>query len=357
MDRPRWKQLETQWLPEGAQRRVAWLDDQLKVYYIASSDNRSESTLTPLLFLHGFGGTSWTRGLDAFLRHLPPQQAYYLLDLPGFGKSYPGPVACGVGDPIAWYVDCIVRFLEHERLPVVQIVGHSFGAYLAVHLATRYPQRVTRLVLISPAGLFPVLGRYGWWFGMACKLGGWYVVRRIRAWWVWLFWRWQRLREQVFRWYPRLFYFCSCYSDPKADAGVMFARLMSWTRMGRLYWNRPIAHLILALPCPVQLLYGADDAITPAEQGRWIHAAAPGVQYMEIQSAGHNPLLHPDVPQWLARQIAQPIAQPIASAAVDDAAHLLCRPEAYASSLFPWTTDNVIRLFHADWFAATYSKK
>lgn len=38
-------------------------------------------------------------------------------------------------------------------LAKMQLVGHSLGAYLATCYTLRYPERVSRLVLLSPAGV------------------------------------------------------------------------------------------------------------------------------------------------------------------------------------------------------------
>src|SRR5262245_4820458 len=49
---------------------------------------------------------------------------------------------------------CLVEVLDALNLDTVCIVGHSYGGWLALNLALTSPQRVERLVLLSPAASF-----------------------------------------------------------------------------------------------------------------------------------------------------------------------------------------------------------
>lgn len=94
-----------------------------------------------IVFLHGIGGTSryWKT------RVLPLASSYclILIDLLGYGQS-PKPWTKYTVDR---HVEELYQVLcEHESLT---IVGHSFGAIIALAFAARYPHLVKRLVLIS----------------------------------------------------------------------------------------------------------------------------------------------------------------------------------------------------------------
>ncbi len=72
-----------------------------------------------------------------------------LLDLRGTGDS------AVPADPTSYRCDQQVRDLEslrrHLRLNRVDLAGHSAGAAVAILYAVRYPERVSRLVLITPS--------------------------------------------------------------------------------------------------------------------------------------------------------------------------------------------------------------
>ncbi|MDX2503994.1 MAG: alpha/beta hydrolase [Gammaproteobacteria bacterium] len=94
-----------------------------------------------IVFLHGIGGTS--RYWKTRVKSLSSSYHLILIDLLGYGQS-PKPWTKYTVDR---HVEELYRVLyEHESLT---IVGHSFGAIIALAFAARYPHLVKRLVLIS----------------------------------------------------------------------------------------------------------------------------------------------------------------------------------------------------------------
>jgi pimeloyl-ACP methyl ester carboxylesterase len=100
----------------------------------------------PLLFLHGAGGF---RPGPAYLGMLGEHRRVIAPSHPGFGLS-------GLADwmdrpddiaHIHW------ELLDRLGLDRVEIVGTSFGGWIAAEMATMQPQRVRRLVLVAPAGV------------------------------------------------------------------------------------------------------------------------------------------------------------------------------------------------------------
>jgi pimeloyl-ACP methyl ester carboxylesterase len=71
-----------------------------------------------------------------------------LLDLPGTGRS------AVPADPAGYRCDRLVEVVEtlrtHLGLARVDLLGHSAGANIATQYAARYPERVSRLALITP---------------------------------------------------------------------------------------------------------------------------------------------------------------------------------------------------------------
>lgn len=77
----------------------------------------------------------------------PLRGSVVCFDLPGCGESSRHP---GSGYPLAEYVadvESVQDALAHER---VIILGHAWGAILAVEYALVHPQRVSALVLVNP---------------------------------------------------------------------------------------------------------------------------------------------------------------------------------------------------------------
>lgn len=94
----------------------------------------------PLLLLHALGETSadW----DVVLPTLEQSFTVYAVDLRGHGRS---------GRPGAYSLelmrDDVLALLDALGLPVVDVVGHSLGGFVAHLVAQHSPARVRRLVL------------------------------------------------------------------------------------------------------------------------------------------------------------------------------------------------------------------
>ncbi len=112
---------------------------------------------TPILMVHGISAShlAWSRVVNA-----PALREHDIIapDLRGRGASnaLPGPFG------LLQHVDDLCALLDALALPQVCFVGHSMGAYIGVHFATREAQRVASMVLVDggvalplPAGLAP----------------------------------------------------------------------------------------------------------------------------------------------------------------------------------------------------------
>ncbi|HEY3381994.1 MAG TPA: alpha/beta fold hydrolase [Vicinamibacterales bacterium] len=101
-----------------------------------------------LVLLHGAGDQAgtWSRTVAPFL----PTHRVIALDLPGHGDSDPrsGPLSVGV---IVDGVEAALRILLGADRAV--LVGNSLGAWVALLLALRHPEMVSRVVLVNGGAL------------------------------------------------------------------------------------------------------------------------------------------------------------------------------------------------------------
>ncbi|PYY50818.1 alpha/beta fold hydrolase [Curtobacterium sp. MCBD17_023] len=99
----------------------------------------------PLLFLHGVAGSwsTWTPLLAA--ADGLPGRGLVFVDLPGWGASPPPEVPLDVDDSAR----VLVAVLDALGLDHVDVVGHSMGAFVGLHLAVDRPARVRSLGLVS----------------------------------------------------------------------------------------------------------------------------------------------------------------------------------------------------------------
>ena len=239
-----------------------------------------------IVFLHGIGGTSryWKT------RVLPLASNYRLIlvDLLGYGQS-----------PKPWTEYTVERHLEelyqvlHEQESLT-IVGHSFGAIIALAFAVRYPHLVKRLVLISlpyfgdKAGAFRyfrnsnLADRYVMtniaFAALACVL-----TRYVLRW----------LLPYVLRDMPR--------------EVVQDLTRHTWRSYTSSVWDGIYCHDLLHdttqldVDCDILFLHGQLDTTAPLSGVMQLMPGHPGWQLCVLAGVDHHPLLRD--PQWCRRAI------------------------------------------------------
>ena len=156
--------------PATAHRETAMLNGT-KIYFEIHGEGE------PLLLLHGFGGCAqdW---IDAAIKHCAgdernpsaallaqwgEQFQIIVPDLRGHGRSFPVTDA-GRSDATTIFrhdqaaTDMMV-LLDKLGIERVKGVGISGGANVLLHMATKQPERVTAMVLVSATSYFPAQAR------------------------------------------------------------------------------------------------------------------------------------------------------------------------------------------------------
>jgi len=132
------------YFPESKKREVVFSTVELEEgkihYYFQSGDG------PPLVFLHGFGGdlSSWA----SITSHLKDRKLY-ALDLMGFGASDRPAVSYS----LEFHAKTVSHFMESLNIRNAVLVGQSMGGSISSTVAANYPERVDRVVLISPSGV------------------------------------------------------------------------------------------------------------------------------------------------------------------------------------------------------------
>ncbi len=100
-----------------------------------------------VIMLHGFGSSLHT--WEPWAQELQSEYRVIRIDLPGSGLSEPDPT--GRYDD-ARTIDIIVALMDRLGIAKAALVGNSIGGRIAWTFAARHPERVTKLVLVSPDG-------------------------------------------------------------------------------------------------------------------------------------------------------------------------------------------------------------
>jgi pimeloyl-ACP methyl ester carboxylesterase len=251
-------------------------------------------TGAPFLYLHGLADVHsvWTpEEPTALLKLLSETREVIAPAHPGYLGSDPLDACADVEDHAFHLVD----LLDELPLDTADVVGCSFGGWLAAELALRHPGRVRRLALVDPLGLH-VRGEPGaLFFGAVAPrgVGGYGEVRDV------LFadpdcrialaaFPDQPDRERMLRWFT----------------GLAGAAQIGW-RAPQLT-NPKLGGRLSRIGAPTILVWGADDRIAPVTHGERWRDALPDARLDVIARAGHCAQL--EQPDDIARVLLEFLA-------------------------------------------------
>ncbi len=100
-----------------------------------------------IIFIHGLG--SYAKAWKKNVAELKDSYRCIAIDLPGYGRSsksdYPG--------SMTFFADVVREFADSLGLKNVVLAGHSMGGQISIIASLKYPELVSRLVLVAPAGI------------------------------------------------------------------------------------------------------------------------------------------------------------------------------------------------------------
>jgi pimeloyl-ACP methyl ester carboxylesterase len=239
----------------------------------------------PRYFLvHGFGDCSGSWG--RFARRLSITGAAAAIDLRGHGDSERDPE--GTYDPLH-YFDDVTSALRALDLSGIVLVGHSMGAAIAIHVATRCADRVRALVLVD---------------------GGPYIRRtaltRVRAGFVSQPWNYRTVEEYSLRLETKLRHASPSLLHEVARSSMSPNACGGWTlkcdpdlARGPAYIDdEALSRTLSRVSCPVLLIRGAASAALSRTAAGKLLGEIPNGRLQCVPNAGHAVML--DNPDGLA---------------------------------------------------------
>ena len=220
-----------------------------------------------VMFIHGSGmdHTVWTLASRHFARH---GNNVIGVDLPGHGRSTGSPLA-SVEDMASW----LVSLMDQLAIGEAALVGHSLGSLIALDCAARFPERVRALAMVGTTAPMPVSDAIldaakanehsafdmltQWGFSKRHQFGG---NRNSGIWMV----------GNTLRLYER-----------SAD-GVLFHDMAACNNYQVGLENAA------RVTCPVLMLLGNEDRLTPVRGTRQLVAAFDSPTIEILDGAGHT---------------------------------------------------------------------
>lgn len=234
----------------------------------------------PVILLHGIGGSAdeWR----PVLPHIAKGYRVIAPDAPGHGGSPPSVQSTW---DLAFYTAFIARLLDDLGVDRASIVAMSGGGAVALNLVATLPNKVSRLVLISAAGL----GRQVAW---SYRMGA-LAPPLVRA-------ALQRTSVASVRAFGRRL----CYHSDRIPDGWPERRVESWktpgaieafieTSRATLSWTGQRTSFVDRLPQmlhPTMILWGENDPVLPVRHGIRAARLIPNAQLHVYPECGHLPV-------------------------------------------------------------------
>ena len=216
----------------------------------------------PIIFLHGWRSEAavW---LPLFKILTAQSYTLYALDLPGFGQSEIPKIPFTLRD-YAEIVKSFISNLSNPPLPIpnVSIIGHSFGARVALKLASENQTVIQKLVLVGSGGARP------WWhtisIGIAKLLKPFFTPRFMHP-----------LRTKIYQLIGAEDYLAT--------------PALKQTFLNIL--NESLMPLCASIHCPTLIIWGEHDGEARLEYGKKMTRVIPNAKLVIIKNAGHYPFM------------------------------------------------------------------
>jgi len=226
----------------------------------------------PILILHGWGGSSdsWSK-----VQQILADRGYKVIipDLPGFGKSKTPKVPWSREDYLKW----ILEFTGSQGLREFFLIGHSFGGSLSMLLASKYPEKIKKMIICAASGIKRKLGLKDKAIYATAKIGNLFFSIK----------------------------YLSLFKDGARNFFYLFLRNRDYTRadetMKKTLENvlsEDLSEEIPKIKTGTLLIWGTRDRLVPIKFGREINKKISGSKLEILNGVGHSP--HLEIPDMLS---------------------------------------------------------
>ena len=224
-----------------------------------------------ILLIHSVGQSLYT--FRELISRLSSKFRVTAIDLVGFGYSEK---PYYFGYTLNEMADFIARFMDAMEMETAHLLGFSMGAGYVINFAKKYPERVGRLILLSPGGITPDMPSsvkslesriFG---GIAARMISYKSVKKMLS---------------------------ECYFDltnHTEDLINEYYKPISSPESKRVirtcvacYNDEEVIHSLRDVKADTLILWGNEDKWHPTDMANLFQAVMPSVKYTLVRNAGH----------------------------------------------------------------------
>ena len=235
----------------------------------------------PLVLLHGTGASLHT--WDGWVNALKTERKIIRLDLPAYGLTGPNPTSDYSQE---FYASFINDFLTKLGVKKCIIAGNSLGGSIGWNFAVKYPEKVSKMILVD-AGGYPMKSKS---VPIAFQVAGLPVIKNL--------FKYVTPRSIVQKSIENV------YADKSKVTEVLVDRYFELSlrngnrqafidRMSE-FRNKGIVNVKTAkikdLLMPTLIIWGEKDLLIPLEVGENFHADLPNDTLVVFKNLGHTPM-------------------------------------------------------------------
>ena len=261
--------------------------EETKVHYLEAGVGE------PLLMLHTVGQSlyTWRNVFNALSEH------YRVIAIDLLGHGYSGrPVQFDY--TISEQSEALRMFMDAKGIESAHIVGFSMGAMYALDFVAKNPDRVGKVVLLSPGGITPEMPlavrmlQSPLFGGIACRLYNRKTVEKMLS---ECFFDLTNLNEEL------LDSYYATAADPYSRKAIQLSVLN--------FDEQEVEKLLRNVSAPVLILWGGEDKWHNPNSSEIYHAILENAQFSVIRNAGH--LMHEEKAQRFVDAIMEYIPAPV----------------------------------------------
>jgi len=235
----------------------------------------------PLVLLHGTGASLHT--WDGWVNALKTERKIIRLDLPAYGLTGPNPTSDYSQE---FYASFINDFLTKLGVKKCIIAGNSLGGSIGWNFAVKYPEKVSKMILVD-AGGYAMKSKS---VPIAFQVAAWPIIKNL--------FKYVTPRSIVQKSIENV------YADKSKVTEVLVDRYFELSlrngnrqafidRMSE-FRNKGIVNVKTAkikdLLMPTLIIWGEKDLLIPLEVGEKFHADLPNDTLVVFKNLGHTPM-------------------------------------------------------------------